>query len=440
MKGKFLTALLIGIWLINYGQSIEMKKIGRSYQIPCKVNGLDLNFILDTGADNVSISLSEAINMINKGLLNKNDLLKTEYYRLANGEVVEGTKVILRTLVVGGLTLRNIEAAIIHTDNAPLLFGQSALERFGKVTIDYKNNKLHISEVKEIYVNPKESAISHFMEGNWKQSLGNYFGAIDEYSKAIQLNPLFFEAYYNRGLAKYEVDSYTSAIDDYMKAIEIYPSYSDVYNGLSAAKFMLEDYRGAIIACNKGIEVYKKNTVAYINRGRAKVNIGDINGAINDFNKAIELNPIEPNAYYGRALAKLKNEDYNGAITDYSKCIDLNPLSEDAILQRGMLYYANNKSNEALSDCNRVLELNPKKGSAYMLRAYIKNQKKDYKGAINDCSMAINLDPSNNYTLYHYRGLVKLSIGDIDGACHDWKNAKLLGNEDANYLIFKYCK
>ena len=34
------------------------------YTIPCKVNGLALNFIFDTGASSVSISKSEAIFML----------------------------------------------------------------------------------------------------------------------------------------------------------------------------------------------------------------------------------------------------------------------------------------------------------------------------------------------------------------------------------------
>ena len=40
--------------------------------------------------------------------------------------------------------LYNVEASIIHTSEAPLLFGQSAMERFGKFTLDYANSNLII--------------------------------------------------------------------------------------------------------------------------------------------------------------------------------------------------------------------------------------------------------------------------------------------------------
>ena len=64
------------------------------YEVPCDINGLPLKFILDTGASTVSIS--------------------------------------------------SVEASVAHNQRAPLLLGQSVLERFGTVTIDNINSRLVI--------------------------------------------------------------------------------------------------------------------------------------------------------------------------------------------------------------------------------------------------------------------------------------------------------
>ena len=48
---------------------IKMEKSGGIYLIPCKVNGLPLKFIFDTGASDVSISLTEALFMLKNGNL-----------------------------------------------------------------------------------------------------------------------------------------------------------------------------------------------------------------------------------------------------------------------------------------------------------------------------------------------------------------------------------
>ena len=40
--------------------------------------------------------------------------------------------------------LRNVEASVVHSQQAPLLLGQTVLERFGTITIDNINSKLVI--------------------------------------------------------------------------------------------------------------------------------------------------------------------------------------------------------------------------------------------------------------------------------------------------------
>ena len=46
-----------------------------------------------------------------------------------------------------------------------------------------------------------------------------YDSAIKDYSKVIELNPQYDEAYYNRGIAYSDKQEYDSAIKDYSKAI-----------------------------------------------------------------------------------------------------------------------------------------------------------------------------------------------------------------------------
>jgi clan AA aspartic protease (TIGR02281 family) len=124
---------------------IPMKKNkGGTFTIDCKVNGLKLNFIFDTGASNVSISLTEAYFMLKNGYLNKTDLGGTEYYSIANGDIQEGTVLNIRELEFGGQKLKNIKASVIKELGAPLLLGQSAISQLGKIMIDYKKSTLTI--------------------------------------------------------------------------------------------------------------------------------------------------------------------------------------------------------------------------------------------------------------------------------------------------------
>ena len=102
---------------------IKMQKEGGVFMTPCTINGLKLRFIFDTGASNVSISLSEASFMIKNGYLLENDLQGLSYSQLANGAIIENTTVNLREVEIGGIKIYNVEAKIIHDLNAPLLLG-----------------------------------------------------------------------------------------------------------------------------------------------------------------------------------------------------------------------------------------------------------------------------------------------------------------------------
>jgi len=58
-------------------------------------------------------------------------------------------------------------------------------------------------------------------------------------------------AYYNRGNSKREVDDYKGAIEDYDKAIELNPKFANAYNSRAIAKIFLGDYKGAFEDYNK---------------------------------------------------------------------------------------------------------------------------------------------------------------------------------------------
>jgi clan AA aspartic protease (TIGR02281 family) len=123
--------------------TIPMKPKGSGvYEVSCKINDLPLNFIFDTGASDISISNTEVQFMLKNGYLKAEDFGGKERYVDANGNIEVGTKITFRTVNFGGIILKNVAASVVHNKNAPLLFGQSALSKYGKIIIDNKKNIL----------------------------------------------------------------------------------------------------------------------------------------------------------------------------------------------------------------------------------------------------------------------------------------------------------
>jgi aspartyl protease family protein len=121
---------------------VTMLKENGVYKIPVEINGSNMNFIFDTGASDITISSTEAMFLYKQGTLQEEDILGTQQYQIADGSISEGTIINLRTVKIGNKTLENVRASIVHNNKAPLLFGQSALAEFGKISIDYKRNEI----------------------------------------------------------------------------------------------------------------------------------------------------------------------------------------------------------------------------------------------------------------------------------------------------------
>lgn len=124
---------------------VNMRKEGGVYLVPVTVNGLNLDFIFDTGASSISLSSAEATVMLRQGQITEEDVVGQQQFQDATGGISVGTVILLRTVQIGDITLENVEASVVDNIQAPLLLGQTALSKFGKVTIDYNNNTIEFN-------------------------------------------------------------------------------------------------------------------------------------------------------------------------------------------------------------------------------------------------------------------------------------------------------
>ena len=80
--------------------------------------------------------------MLKMAILKSDDIKGKEYYSVATGEIHEGTTIRLREIKIGDAILRNVDASlVVHNQQAPLLLGQTVLERFERLllTISIQN-------------------------------------------------------------------------------------------------------------------------------------------------------------------------------------------------------------------------------------------------------------------------------------------------------------
>jgi len=117
---------------------VKLIKIGAVYEVPVVLNNvLTINFILDSGASDVSISPDVALTLIRTKTIEHNDWLPGAYYKFADGTEAKSKRFKLKSVKIGNKELKNVTCSISNSFDAPMLLGQSALQKLGTYSIDY---------------------------------------------------------------------------------------------------------------------------------------------------------------------------------------------------------------------------------------------------------------------------------------------------------------
>lgn len=130
--------------------------------------------------------------------------------------------------------------------------------------------------------------------------------------------------YYNNGLKYLDALQYDYAIDNFEKAIEINPRLGLAYGGLGLAHYERENYELAIEYYSKAIAA-SPALAFYLNRGAAYDHIKSYDKAARDYSQVIKSQPNNKKAYFNRGAAYFSSNQFDKAITDFEKVLELDP-------------------------------------------------------------------------------------------------------------------
>jgi predicted aspartyl protease len=119
-----------------------MAREGGVYVVPVLINdAITLNFVVDSGAADVSIPADVVMTLIRTGTLKESDFLGQTIYVLADGSKVPSRTFRIRSLKVGGKIVENVSGSIAPV-KGDLLLGQSFLGRFKSWSVDNTTHAL----------------------------------------------------------------------------------------------------------------------------------------------------------------------------------------------------------------------------------------------------------------------------------------------------------
>lgn len=298
----------------------------------------------------------------------------------------------------------------------------------------------------------------------------NYPKAINFLNYSLQMRPDLHEAYFLRGLAKYYLDDYYGAEQDYSKAIEMFPpekryyvfraivrdmqynidgafkdfeiafsmdsAYNLAYYQRALTYLRLHEYEKALKDANNAISYKINENDIYLIRGIAYSGLEDYKNAIFDFNKVIINNPFKLNTYIHRAIALMNSSSIDSALTDLNFVINIDSTNSLAIYYRAMCKIKNNQLDEALKDLNKVIAIAPFNARAYYYKGIIYNKKEEgSRQAYLNFNKALSIDP-DNILIYYARGLNQFQYGELRSALEDMNSIVSIYPDfvDAYYL------
>ena len=308
MKNIFILVIaLVGCLCMNAEVRIHMEKEAGVYKVPCQVNGLKMKFIFDTGAANVSISSTYAEMMLENGYLVESDFKGTTQSILADGNVVDNVVVNLRNVEIAGQTIENVTALVVTSQNAPLLLGQSVIQRLGKVSIDGEYLVIHNAniytedEIGDIY----EKAEDLFEHNVFSEAL-KYYNIVYEFW-GEETDPWVL---YSMGVCYSNLNNRDSAAKCHQKAIELDDGNNDdgilfeIYSRLAPMSSSEKDY-------NRALE-YSRLMQKYASTNSEKANafyqMGNSYHDLKNYPEAITYSDKSINAF--KLLLKTKKLDY----------------------------------------------------------------------------------------------------------------------------------
>jgi tetratricopeptide (TPR) repeat protein/predicted Ser/Thr protein kinase len=268
---------------------------------------------------------------------------------------------------------------------------------------------------------------------------GDLKNALASFEKAVEFKPNDAYSYVNRGIARNGLNDFDGAIEDYTKAIELAEPVNDrtnltnAYSNRGAAYKFKGELENALEDLNTAVELGTENASAYHNRGVVRCALNDVDGALKDHNKAIKLRPDDASFHNARGAARRVKGDFKGAVEDYLHALKLDPGHVESYYNLGYAYYSQNDIDNAIKYWKKGTELDSNLWQAWnALGILYKNQGK-YTDAIKAFSNVLRVIPNhvqsleNRATLYWTVRLYK------EGAQDYLQLAKLARNDPGKW-------
>jgi tetratricopeptide (TPR) repeat protein len=296
-----------------------------------------------------------SLTMISKDVLSSN---QTESSSL---EENQKNKLSFETEEFGGLKVEsNVPEVLVFFDSELLGSGNKIYENLpaGKHTlrlrkegyadwlnrITIKNNT--ITKLK-IELSPSFVSVENLQDilekGKKELEEKNFAGAIENFNRAISLNPQSAFCFFYRGKAYMELGEKRRGFQDFFKAAKLFEGQNDFPNAIECYDFL--------------IEADSSNSSIHYQRGWDFLQLKKYEESISDLGKALQLDPNFYPGYLSLGDAHYQKKDYKEAVKSYLLARDLNPNNKEVYEGLTKAFFALKDKEKTKKSYEKFVEL-----------------------------------------------------------------------------------
>lgn len=284
------------------------------------------------------------------------------------------------------------------------------------------------------------NAISYYQAGIKFEENKEYLKAIEQFLKAIELNPNYFDAYYHLANCYFILEKYEEANDIIQKGLKL--EYKDNPSLLLYAKILIklgdllkaENICDSIINRNptfldayflkaeikiyqsrisEAFDIYNKLLRRYPDDWKVNLylykffqNIGKDKESLVYLRKALDLAPYEPLVFEELSYYYFNKNDIAQTQEFLHRLFELDPLNSQGLFIKGYILIQQNNIQEALNVLQKLYETYPTRLNVLWLNAYLYERLENYAQAINFLSKALNLFPYDEMVRFYLEELI----------------------------------
>jgi len=275
-----------------------------------------------------------------------------------------------------------------------------------------------------------QRAKDYYKTGEDFEEAGRVEDALEQYSKAIDMEPDYIDAYLQRARLYKKQGKFEEAANDYERAITFDEKEEELFYLAAQARFSLAQYDSAVSLIDKSLELEEKYLEAYQLKTDILIAQEDYIGALKSAQLALDLRKNEE-TLLARGLVYELQRKYQEAYVDFDDAISKGKDYLPAYVAMARVCIPLEKSEEALEYANKAVKINPKSPAAYKVRSAVYADVLQYADAINDISRNILIEPENT-EWYMARGKYYLDFAQYQNAINDFTRIINLDGKNPN--------